>query len=834
MSLAPAQQDQLAIYLNAAELMQHGVMWIDSDGNILGVNSCFASELGYTKDDFIHKTIFQINPRTNLFEWRSFWKELLAKQEISFETEHITAKGAIFPIRLRGMLFEAGGAKVCCGIIENLLSSNRYYDLLKLTEEISRTGSWEWDLIHNEVLTSHGLSQLAGLPEMESITPDYALKLLERNIFPDELEELKNKLDRSVKTGEPFEMQIGIKPAENQTPRRMNLVAHPVHQNGKTNKISGILQDLSNIAAKTEDLYLTQYCVDNSSQMVYWLYADGRFKYANKACCEKLGYTWNELKNLTLKDVEPDLTEKDWKQRWEILKKNGFADIETIRRNKQGEKFPVRLLLNYVNYKGEEYNLAFGTDLRKRKKLEEDIKLSFETINQSSDMIFWLNENGSFRYFNDTFAEMTGYSREEIQKMKMLDFFPNFQLHQFQDAWARLKQGNVLSREIEITCKDGSTLFVESLVKMIKFEGKEYSSTVLRDIRTRKAQEFELRKRLEEIENLRRQLEKENVILKEEIQVEQSSTNIISRSPNYKKVLRQVGQVADTNATVLILGETGTGKELIAKAIHSLSSRNKRPMIKVNCSALPENLIESELFGHEKGAFTGAFQRKQGRFELANGGTLFLDEIGEMPLDLQAKLLRVLQEGEFERVGGVETIEVDVRVIAATNRNLEEQVAKGKFREDLFYRLNVFPIFNIPLRERKEDIQPLVRHFIEKYNQKLGKHIEEIPQSVLKELEEYEFPGNIRELENLLERAVILSPGKKLVANFQFKKSKSGDKTVFKTMDEMQRQYIIEALRRTNGKVSGQDGAADLLGMNDKTLYSRMQKLNIGRHDYAN
>ena len=238
------------------------------------------------------------------------------------------------------------------------------------------------------------------------------------------------------------------------------------------------------------------------------------------------------------------------------------------------------------------------------------------------------------------------------------------------------------------------------------------------------------------------------------------------------------------------------------------------------------------MFSHEKGAFTGAFQRKIGRFELAHQGTIFLDEIGELPHDLQAKLLRVLQEGEFQRLGGTQTIKVDVRVIAATNRNLEEEVEKGRFREDLFYRLNVFPIVNIPLRDRKDDIPLLVRHFIEKYNMKMGKRIEEVPQPVMKELLEYEYPGNVRELENLIERAVILSSGNKLSSNFQFKRSKSGQNKTFQSMEDMQRAHIIEALRRTKGKVTGAGGAAELLKMKDKTLYSRMSKLGVGRNDF--
>jgi transcriptional regulator with GAF, ATPase, and Fis domain len=288
----------------------------------------------------------------------------------------------------------------------------------------------------------------------------------------------------------------------------------------------------------------------------------------------------------------------------------------------------------------------------------------------------------------------------------------------------------------------------------------------------------------------------------------------------------------------LIIGETGTGKELLARSIHALSKRKDEPMIKVNCAALPANLIESELFGHEKGAFTNAYQRKKGRFELADGGTIFLDEVGELPLELQSKFLRVLQEGEFERVGGTATLSADVRVVAATNRNLVDLVNEGAFREDLYYRLNVFPIQNLPLRERRADIPLLVRHFVKKFAAKQGKEIEHISQADLDELMRYEFPGNIRELENMIERAVIISKGKSLSLSDAYHKSSNqtiGRKSysqVFKPFEEMQRDYIIEALRRSNWRISGPKGAATLLELNSRTLASKMRKLGINRKDF--
>ena len=337
---------------------------------------------------------------------------------------------------------------------------------------------------------------------------------------------------------------------------------------------------------------------------------------------------------------------------------------------------------------------------------------------------------------------------------------------------------------------------------------------------------------LDEVKELRDRLEAENTYLKEEIESSNYVENIISQDKDFRKVLQEMEHVAKTPSTVLILGETGTGKEVISKAIHNLSTRKDKPLIKINCAALPATLIESELFGHEKGAFTGAVAAKQGRFELADGGTLFLDEVGEMPIELQPKLLRAIQEGEFERLGGTKTIKVDVRLIAATNRNLEMAVENGEFRSDLFYRLNVFPLNIPPLRDRKDDIKFLVNYFVEKYNQKLGKQISKIPQSVINQLEKYSWPGNVRELENIIERAVIISPGDQLklgewfLANFKSAPSEGK----FETLEKFEKNYILKVLNHTNWKISGVGGAAELLDMKPTTLESRIKKLGIKRN----
>jgi DNA-binding NtrC family response regulator/ligand-binding sensor domain-containing protein len=343
--------------------------------------------------------------------------------------------------------------------------------------------------------------------------------------------------------------------------------------------------------------------------------------------------------------------------------------------------------------------------------------------------------------------------------------------------------------------------------------------------RTEAAQK--LKGALDEVEILKNRLQEENIYLQSELKVEHNFENIISTSDELNKVLRSVEQVASTDSTVLILGETGTGKELLARAIHSISNRADRPLVKVNCATLPENLIESELFGHEKGAFTGATSRKIGRFELAQDGTIFLDEIGELPLSLQTKLLRVLQEGEFERLGDPKTFKVDVRVIAATNRILEKEIEEGSFRKDLFYRLNVFPIKIPPLRERREDIPLLVKHFLKKYNTKVGKELQLISKEMMERLQSYDWPGNVRELENIIERAVVTSTGKKLLIGNWLTHSSAQTSSKILPLEEMEKRYIIDILEMTEWKVSGEKGAAKILDINPQTLVSRMKKLGI-------
>ena len=341
--------------------------------------------------------------------------------------------------------------------------------------------------------------------------------------------------------------------------------------------------------------------------------------------------------------------------------------------------------------------------------------------------------------------------------------------------------------------------------------------------------EQDLNEAHQEIGELKQRLEKENVSLREEVRLEHHYGDVVGDSDGIRRVLQEVEQVAPTDSTVLVLGETGTGKELIARCIHEHSRRKGRIMVKVNCAALPATLIESELFGREKGAFTGALSREIGRFELANGSSILLDEVGELPLELQAKLLRVLQEGEFERLGSCKTIKVDVRVIAATSRNLQQAVREGKFREDLFYRLNVFPITVPPLRERREDIPSLVWHFLNLLCQRMGRSIESVHSATMDSFKSYPWPGNVRELRNVIERFLIKSTDTVLRGTMPLLEAPEGGARP-QTFEEFERNYFLRIMEMVEWRIRGEGGAAQILGLKPTTLESRMQKLGISRH----
>jgi PAS domain S-box-containing protein len=476
-------------------------------------------------------------------------------------------------------------------------------------------------------------------------------------------------------------------------------------------------------------------------------------------------------------------------------------------------------------------------DITKRKRAEEQLieaEERYRTVaNFTYDWEYWENLDGSLNYVSPSCERITGYTtRAFIDNPPLIN---EIIVPEDRDAWREhyldshqdLKPHEI---QLRIQRRDGEIRWIEHNCQPVTdhqghLKGFRASN---RDITSRKLAEIELRKTYSEIELLKNQLEAETAYLQQEIKLEHNFETIIGNSTSLKYVLYRVEQVASTDTTVLILGESGTGKELIARAIHSFSQRSDRPLVKVNCATLMPTLVESELFGHERGAFTGAQALHKGRFEIADGSTLFLDEIGELPQEVQIKLLRVLQEGEFERLGSSRTIKVDVRIITATNRNLEEEVNNGRFREDLFYRLNVYPVTVPPLRQRVEDIPLLVNFIVEKTSKRLGKSITQIPESLIQKLTEYSWPGNIRELENVIERAVINSSGPKLyLAESLNEPTRDQTKLSLKSLQDIEKEHILRVLTFTNWRIAGANGASRILDMHPSTLRSRMDKLGI-------
>lgn len=532
---------------------------------------------------------------------------------------------------------------------------------------------------------------------------------------------------------------------------------------------------------------------------------------------------------------------------------------------------PSQLLLTLIDRNKAEQQRAkaeLGRQHRQGKVGWQRVEQVFERIEKQNQLIlsaagegiYGLDAEGKTTFVNPAAERILGWSTEDMVGHDAHLMFHHthadgrhFPVQQC-PIHASFSDGQVHHVDNEVFWhKNGESIPVEYTSTPIFEMGRLVGAVVLfRDIRERKRAEQQLRDALAEVESLKQRLELENEYLQEEIKAELNHRDIVGNSPAVAKLLKQVEMVAPTSANVLISGESGTGKELIARAIHAGSLRGDRPLIRVNCAAIPRDLFESEFFGHVKGAFTGAVQDRPGRFELAHGGTLFLDEVGEIPLELQSKLLRVLQDQQFERVGENRTREVDVRVIAATNRELREMIDAGHFREDLYFRLNVFPIDSVPLRHRTEDVPLLARHFLQRASLKFKKLGVRIPPAQLEILQRYPWPGNIRELENIIERQVIVAQGRKLVfddlllgessywrrsdlapAEAQYGSQQQAATLLTEhALSQRQRESAMAALAQARGKVSGAGGAAELLGIKPTTLASRLNKWGIDSREF--
>ena len=529
-------------------------------------------------------------------------------------------------------------------------------------------------------------------------------------------------------------------------------------------------------------------------------------------------------KNITIEEVLTRIHPDDRQVVKEMLdcsiKEGSYLEHEHRLLMPDGSIKFIHLVAHILKFESASPELVGAiSDITRIKLAEEIIREKEKAFRQIVEtvpcLIIVMAPDGEYLYANKKLLDYTGCKQEDVTSR----YFHEHIYHQadMENWFSKKKQALVAGKPFELERrllgKDGRYRWFLTRFNPLKNNNGKiiqwYTSAI--DINDRKQKE-------EKIHN-------ENIVLKEVID-KASDTDIVGKSKQMQNVNHLISLVSLTNSSVLILGETGTGKELVARAIHNSSNRKNKIMIKVNCASLPVNLIESELFGHEKGSFTGAIERRIGKFELADNSTLFLDEIGEMPLDLQVKLLRAIQEKEFERVGGKETIKIDVRIIAASNRNLQNEVKDGKFRIDLYYRLNVFPIVIPPLRERKDDIPILANHFLAKSSKNIGKKINNISKNVIEELINYDWPGNVRELEHLIERSVILNND--IIDEIHLPKIESKSETgSVKTIHDNERDHILQVLKKCKGKKGGTDGAAVLLGIPVSTLNSKIKRLGI-------
>lgn len=797
------------------------VILLDESSKIVSFNSRAEEIFGLDARELIGNYWAGLDAQLTLIHWRKRWAEITTTRSITYETDIATGSDYLRPVRVRVASVSDNLALV---ELTDLIAERIAPYQLEAISSVANAGHFFYDRIDKTFNISSVARSLLGLNDLDDRMQ--VIAHFNKTMPAVEWERFSEFATEILNTTKKFTFPFRIENEEGSVYLELfgESFGNPLH----VTHIAGSLRPARTESSSTGEEQsitgeLARFSLEEARDMIFWTKPDGRFHYVNQSAALRLGYLKNQLEGNEISVIAPyfnnEFQEGFWKELRE--KKSFTAEYELIGVN--GRKVPVSSMVNYLRFGDEEYACSFSRDLSLKKKLDATIELSRAALDFASDYIIWLEEDLTIRYLNKSMLNLVGQKMSDWDGLHYSELFSKI-------APDKLVPGSSL--EYIIKDRAGRPHYIDLHCDLLEHQEIKYLALVGRDVTERHKKQEKLEVALDQIKELRDRLQHENVTLREDLSTNYNVNNIITVSPKYRKVLQKISQVADVNTTVLITGETGTGKELLARAIHQMSDRMDDPLVKVNCAALPESLIESELFGHEKGAFTGAVGRKKGRFEMADGGTLFLDEVGEMPLDLQAKLLRVLQEDEFERLGGTETIKVDVRLIAATNRNLEKMVAKGRFRSDLYYRLNVFPIVNIPLRKRPEDIPVLIEYFVRKFSKRQRKEIKEINAADIEVLKNYEFPGNIRELENIVERAVVICSSEVLNIPLEKRKKKLKSTEEFLNFEDMQRRHIIEALKLTSGRITGPQGAGQLLELNDRTLMSKMRKLNIHKREY--
>lgn len=838
----------------------------DLEGKIIYWNSAAQNLYGYTSKEAIGKHVSMLYKEQDLPKLESMISNLMAGEDIrnveltclDKNKDEKTILMSLTSIKDgKGEVSELVGFSKDISKRKKIQNDlNRLNLLFEDTSQTAKVGGWEIDLENDNITLTQQTYDIYELPYGQ-------LPSIEEGIsyyHPDHRQKVSDAVNNAIAHNIPYDLEVKLITAKNNE-IWVHTKGNPIVKDGKVVRLYGSIQDIT----ENKNIQLELKKSQEIASLGSW-YLD--YKTGNITWSEELYkmYGFDPDKPIPpLEEHAKFLESESWKLLNSCIDKTAKTgepysiELKTIK-NKGSWQWMYAQGEAILNGNDDIVGLrGIAQDITNQKLTELALRQSEKRFtNMASNLVgaifqYVLHSDGTdaVMYMSPSCYDLWEVDAETVVKDAKILWdmvHPDDLKPMYESVLKSARNLDPWDFQWRITTPSGKQKWLEAAGRPEKMEnGDTMWDSLILDVTRRKVAETDLKiekekversekmlkEALEQVTELKNKYQKENIYLKEEIDLAYNYQDLIYVSNEISDVLNQVDMVAGTNATVLLHGETGTGKEIIARAIHSNSLKSKNPLIKVNCAAIPQELIESELFGHKKGSFTGAINNRIGKFELANGGTIFLDEIGELPIEMQPKLLRVLQEGEIEPVGGSQTVKVDVRVIAATNRNLLDEIEKGNFREDLFFRLNVFPINIPPLRERQNDIPVLINHFVSKFSSKYRKEIKHILKEDLESMINYDWPGNVRELENLIERSIIVSKGDNISFNlgtnppngFQRRELKS----IGRTLDDVQREHIFRTLKSANWKITGTDGAAKILDLKPSTLRDRMKKLNISK-----
>ena len=773
-------------------------------------------------------------------------------EEVAIEALKVGATDYVFKTRLARIAPSVQRAlresheRLWLSRAEEALRRSQAY--LAEAQKLSHTGSFGWDVASGDLYWSEETYRIFDVDPTLKVT----LAQVEERTHPEDKEEVRRLVERVSRQRNDWDFEHRLLVPDGSVKYVRVVGRASTNESGRFEYV-GAITDITELRRGEAETRKLVSLVENGTDFIGMASLEGEVLFVNAAGQTLIGLSGDEqVRRTKIREyIAGSDLERFQKEALSTVFREGRWEGETVFKHFQtGASVPVWQHIFFITEEGSGRRLALATicrDLTERKLAEallRESELRFRAIfNEAGTGIAVVDvASGGPIENNHALQIMLGCTREELSRLETYDAL-TFEPDREADAirFRELSEGKRegFRQEKHLVLKDGRSAWVNVIFTLLRDDAgrPKYIIAIHEDITDRKRQQAELQSAFDEIKKLRDLLYKETIALRDEVDKTSMFEEIVGASPALQSVLARVSKVAPTDSTVLLTGETGTGKELFARAIHKRSGRASRAFVSVNCAATPQTLISSELFGHEKGAFTGALQRRLGRFELAEGGTLFLDEVGELPMETQIALLRVLQEREFDRVGGSQPIRADVRVIVATNRDLRGAMSSGAFRSDLFYRLNVFPIDIPPLRERKEDIPTLIVYFVDRYSRKIGKKIRSIDKKTSEMLQSYAWPGNIRELQNVIERSVIVCETEVFSVDpswlsLQPPEEMEPREPLTRMSPAQEREAIERALASTEGRVSGELGAAAQLGVPASTLESKIRALRINKYRF--